>query len=131
MQNVKNRLDCRKFNVSNPVTSNANGHIWVSGYKLKDFFRHAQTLYWHFTFYSRVLPSKEVILSPSIKHMNISIFFTLTVFLRVDIPDGLYTSINTFGNTQDPLVLTSCTFFINNTSMIPIPYTINNSNCSL
>ena len=32
VQNVKNRLDCRKFHVNNPVTSNAIGHIWVNGY---------------------------------------------------------------------------------------------------
>ena len=32
VQNVKNRLDCRKFHVNNPVTSNAIGHIRVNGY---------------------------------------------------------------------------------------------------
>ena len=38
MQNVKNGLNCRKFDVNKPVTSNVVGHIWVKGYELKDVF---------------------------------------------------------------------------------------------
>ena len=29
VQNVKNRLDCRKFHLNTPITSNAIGHFWV------------------------------------------------------------------------------------------------------
>ena len=32
VQNLKNRLDCRKFHVNIPIKSNAIGHIWVNGY---------------------------------------------------------------------------------------------------